>query len=90
MTSLKLPGYISELSMKQNCILPKQYGQITKQIYDVQNMPEAWMNSDKKRYGKGVQLFISDTRRIEKHILPVGWTLRLSDLSAFMEILAWK
>ena len=52
MTSLKLLGYISELSMKQNCILPKQYGQITKLIYDVQNMLGAWMNSDKKRYGK--------------------------------------
>ena len=38
--------------MKQNCILPKQYEQITKQIYDVQNMLGAWMNSDKKRYGK--------------------------------------
>ena len=52
MTSLKLLGYISELSIKQKCILPKQYEKITKQIYDVQNMLGAWMNSDKKRYGK--------------------------------------
>ncbi|MBR1740306.1 MAG: four helix bundle protein [Lachnospiraceae bacterium] len=50
MTSLKLLGYISELAMKQQCILMKQYGQITKQIYDVENMLGAWMNSDKKRY----------------------------------------
>ena len=51
MSTLKLLGYISELAMKQECILPKQYEQITKQIYDTQNMLGAWMNSDKKRYG---------------------------------------
>ena len=50
MSTLKLLGYISELAMKQECILPKQYEQITKQIYDTQNMLGAWMNSDKKRY----------------------------------------
>lgn len=50
MTELKLLGYISELAMKQQCILPKQYEQITKHIYDTQNMLGAWMNSDKKRY----------------------------------------
>ncbi len=50
MSRLKLLGYISELAMKQQCILPKQYEQITKQVYDVQNLLGAWMNSDKKRY----------------------------------------
>ena len=50
MTCLKLLGYMSELAMKQQCILPKQYEQITKQIFDIQNMLGAWMNSDKKRY----------------------------------------
>ena len=50
MSRLKLLGYISELAMKQQCILPKQYEQITKQTYDVQNLLGAWMNSDKKRY----------------------------------------
>ena len=30
MTNLKLLGYMSELAMKQQCILPKQYEQITK------------------------------------------------------------
>ena len=50
MTALKLLGYISELAMKEQCILPKQYEQITKQVYDVQNLLGAWMNSDKKRY----------------------------------------
>ncbi|MBR3637016.1 MAG: four helix bundle protein [Lachnospiraceae bacterium] len=51
MSRLKLLSYISELAMKQGCILPKQYELITKQIYDAENMLGAWMNSDKKRYG---------------------------------------
>lgn len=51
MSTLKLLGYVAELAMKQGCILPKQYEQITKQIYDAENMLGAWMNSDKKRYG---------------------------------------
>lgn len=50
MSRLKLLCYISELAMKQQCILPKQYEQITKQAYDVQNLLGAWINSDKKRY----------------------------------------
>lgn len=50
MSRLKLLGYISELAMKQQCILPKHYEQITKLVYDTQNMLGAWMNSDKKRY----------------------------------------
>jgi hypothetical protein len=43
---------MSELAMKQGCILPKQYEQITKQVYDGENMLGAWMNSDKRRYGE--------------------------------------
>ena len=50
MTTLKLLSYISELAMKQQCILPKQYEQITKQIFDAENMLGAWMNSDRRRY----------------------------------------
>lgn len=51
MSRLKLLSYMSELAMKQGGILPKQYEQITKQVYDAENMLGAWMNSDKKRYG---------------------------------------
>jgi len=50
MTTLKLLSYMSELAMKQQCILPKQYEQITKQVFDAENMLGAWMNSDKRRY----------------------------------------
>ena len=50
MTTLKLLGYMSEASMKQGCILPKQYEQMTKQLYDAENLLGAWMNSDRKRY----------------------------------------
>ena len=51
MSRLKLLSYMSELAMKQQCILPKQYEQITKQVYDAENMLGACMNSDKRRYG---------------------------------------
>jgi hypothetical protein len=50
LTSLKLLGYISEMAMRQGCILTRQYEHITKQISDVQNLTGAWINSDKKRY----------------------------------------
>lgn len=49
MTDLKLLGYIALLSMKQGCILPKQYEQISRKIADCQNLLGAWMNSDRRR-----------------------------------------
>lgn len=49
MTDLKLLGYISLLSMEQNCILPKQFEQISRQLSDCRNLLGAWMNSDKRR-----------------------------------------
>lgn len=49
MTDLKLLGYIALLSMEQQCILPKQYEQIARQVSDCCNLLGAWMNSDKKR-----------------------------------------
>ncbi len=49
MTELKLLSYISQLAMQQQCILQKQYEQITKQISDCQNLLGAWMNSDRRR-----------------------------------------
>lgn len=51
LTELKLLGYMAQLSMEQGCILPKQYEQITKKLYDSQNLLGAWMNSDRKRLG---------------------------------------
>ena len=49
LTECKLLAYLAQLAMEQQCILPKQYEQITKKVYDVQNMIGAWMKSDKKR-----------------------------------------
>lgn len=51
LTELKLLGYMAQLAMEQGCILPKQYEQITKKVYDCQNMLGAWINSDRKRLG---------------------------------------
>lgn len=51
MTNLKLLAYMAQVAMEQQCILLKQYEQITKQIHDCQNLLGAWMSSDKKRFG---------------------------------------
>lgn len=49
MTDLKLLGYMAMLSMEQECILPKQYEQIARQVTDCQNLLGGWMNSDRRR-----------------------------------------
>jgi len=51
LTEMKLLGYMAQLAMEQQCILTKQYEQITKKLYDCQNLLGAWMNSDRKRLG---------------------------------------
>ena len=50
-TGLRLLGYIAQLAMEQQCILPKQYEQITRLVYDCRNLLGAWMVSDRKRFG---------------------------------------
>lgn len=50
LTSLKVLGTIAQIAREQGCILPKQYEQITKHIYNCQNLLGAWINSDKQRY----------------------------------------
>ena len=49
-TNMKMLAYLSQLAMEQQCILPKQYEQITKKLYDCQNMLGAWVKSDNRRY----------------------------------------
>ena len=49
MTDLKLLGVMAQISESQKCILPKQYEQIARQVFDCQNLLGAWMNSDRKR-----------------------------------------
>ncbi len=49
LTDLKLLTYFSLLAYEQNCILFKQYEQISKQAADCQNLLGAWINSDRKR-----------------------------------------
>ncbi len=51
MTDCRLLAYIAQLAMEQGAILPKQYEQITKKVYDVQNLLGAWMKSDDRRMG---------------------------------------
>ena len=50
-TALRLLGYIAQLAMEQQCILPRQYEQITRQVYDCRNLLGVWMVSDRKRVG---------------------------------------
>ena len=49
-TNIKRLSFIAQVSMEQQCILPKQYEQITKKLYDCQNLLGAWVKSDNKRY----------------------------------------
>ena len=57
MTDLRTLGFLSELAMKQQCILPKHYEQITGRISETQKLLSGWMNSDKKRYASlGIRL----------------------------------
>ena len=50
MAHLKLLSFMAQTAMESKCILPKQFEQISKKVYDTQNLLGAWMNSDKKRY----------------------------------------
>jgi hypothetical protein len=49
---LKMLGYISMLAENSNCILVKQYKQISLQIGDVINLAAAWKKSDDVRFRK--------------------------------------
>ena len=48
---LKLLGYISLLAMEQQCILPKQYKQISLKLTECLSVLAGWIKSDKKRLG---------------------------------------
>lgn len=50
LTQIKLLCYTAQLAMEQNCILYKQYEQITRQAFDCQNLLGAWINSDRRRF----------------------------------------
>ncbi len=52
MSTLKLLGYVAQVSMEQGAIQPKQFEQISTQAYNVQNLLGAWINSDSKRLQK--------------------------------------
>lgn len=47
---LKLLGYISMVAQQSNCILLKQYKQISSQIAQAINLTVAWKKSDDKRW----------------------------------------
>lgn len=47
---LKLLGYIALMSREQQCILPKQYEQISRQATEINQLLVSWVNSDRKRF----------------------------------------
>lgn len=49
LSTLKLLGYVSQLAMELQAIQPKQYEQISRQAYQVQNLLGAWIISDSRR-----------------------------------------
>ena len=50
MTDIRLLAYFSQLAMEQECILPKQFEQISRLTTECLNMTGAWITSDRKRY----------------------------------------
>lgn len=48
--NLRTLGYISMLAQSSNCILPKQYKQISMQLHQAINLIMAWKKSDDKRF----------------------------------------
>ncbi len=52
LVKLKMLGYISMIAESSNCILPKQYKQISFQISEVINLLLAWKKSDDERWRK--------------------------------------
>ena len=49
---LKLLGYIALMAREQQCILPKQFNQIGLMTTETNSLLIAWINSDRKRYGR--------------------------------------
>ena len=50
-TDIRLLIYISEIAMKCNCILPKQYHQISLKGTETLRYIGAWINGDRRRLG---------------------------------------
>ena len=51
LTSVKLLAYFASVALEQQCILAKQFEQISKQVLDCQRLLGAWINADKRRFG---------------------------------------
>ena len=52
MSTIRLLEYISEIAMLSNCILPKQFEQISAMAFEVKRMLYGWMKSDYIRKNK--------------------------------------
>ncbi len=46
MVHMRILGYMARVSMERKCILPKQFEQIAKQLYECQSMLGGWIKSD--------------------------------------------
>ena len=55
MSRLKLLTYFSQTAMEQGAIQPKQFEQISQQVYNTENLLGAWMISDQKRMNNGIK-----------------------------------
>lgn len=53
MATLKLLSWVSQVSMEQGAIQPKQFQQISVQCWNTQNLLGAWIISDQKRLNSG-------------------------------------
>lgn len=63
LSTLKLLGYVSQLAMELGAIQLRQYEQISRQAYDVQNMLGAWIISDSRRLANAQKKMESSPER---------------------------
>lgn len=53
MATLKLLSWVSQVSMEQGAIQPRQFQQISERCWNTQNLLGAWIISDQKRLSSG-------------------------------------
>jgi hypothetical protein len=73
MTSFYMLGYMSDIARTQQCILPKQYEQISEKLFECRKFLGAWVKSDEERIkmnnAKKQQDVVSDKEEIKDNLV---------------------
>jgi hypothetical protein len=73
MTSFYMLGYMSDIARTQQCILPKQYEQISEKLFECRKLLGAWVKSDEERIkqnnAKKQQEVVRDKEEIKNNLV---------------------